>query len=159
VQVNDITFATWLWPFFHLCLHFVTRFNPCHFTRRQCIHYLIVISSRSRQKKLGMTLCAAELMRINEQMEMWIVTVDMYDVEPDVIPIPAELCWRNKNGTLQHLCINNRQFCIICRLKVCPAPVLHSSKTRQHSSRRTWKTPLLVPGWQWLPLCFRGQLF
>ena len=59
------------------------------------------------------------------------------------IPVPAELCWLNKNGT-NFLLINNRQFCIICHFKVCPAPVLHSSKTHQHTSRRTQKNLLLA---------------
>ena len=33
-------FAKWLWPLFTICLHFVTRFNPCHFATRQGIRCL-----------------------------------------------------------------------------------------------------------------------
>ena len=51
--------------------------------------------------------------------------------------------------TTTFLLINNRQFCIICHLKVCLAPVLHSFKTRQHASRRTRKA-LLGPECQYL---------
>jgi len=84
-------------------------------------------------------------MRINEQMEMWIVTV-VWCLDRNVRP--WTWCYSNtswtvltqwKWNTTASLMINNGQFCIICRLKVCPVPVLHSSKTHQHSSRRTWK--------------------
>jgi len=118
-----------------LCLHFVTRFNPCDFTRRQRIHCLVVISSRSWQKKLG----------------MWIVTV-VWCLDRNVRS--PTWCYSNTSWTMPTqqkwnttacLLINNRQFCIICHLTVCPAPVLHSSKTHQHSSRRTRKTPSFRP--------------
>jgi len=57
---------------------------------------------------------------------------------------------QQKRNTTASLLINNRQFCIICHLKVCPAPVLHSSKTHQHSSRRSRKTPFLGPGYHYV---------
>jgi len=88
-----------------------------------------------------MTVCAAEPMRINEQTEMWIVTV-VWRLDRNVRSrtwcysnTSWTMLWLNKIETLQHLCwLINRQFYIICHLKVCPAPVLHSSKTHQHSS-------------------------
>jgi len=46
---------------------------------------------------------------------------------------------------MEHYSISARQFCIICHFKVCPAAVLHSSKTHQHSSRQTRKSPFFRP--------------
>jgi len=103
-----------------LCLHFVTRSNPCHLNRRQCIHCLIVITD------MGMTVYAAQPMRINEQMEMWIVTV-VWFLDQNVrtwTRCYSSTSWtmltQQKWNNTASLLINNRQFCVICHSKVCP---------------------------------------
>jgi len=63
------------------------------------------------------------------------VSIGMYDLGPDVIPIPAEPWWLNKNGTLQHLCwliIDNFINFINWTLCFC-------LQTEKQTSHKTWQ--------------------